>query len=189
MVGRTRAVYSPFVSSSYELNAAFPVVSFVENCARFVGLERGRIHHLENMARFGEGRFIEQLHGLLRGAFDTEKIPAALSELTGVSQRRPDDTLEKVHYDLAASLCELLSNEIVTLLRSLLKIQSEVWGRTLRWRIPELAFERRDRRSHPRPFLCCVVCPRESGLCYWWSPVVHGQPSDQTVDPFSRSKV
>ena len=125
MVGRKRAVYSPFVSSSYELNAGFPVVSFVENCARFVGLERGRIHHLENMARFGEGRFIEPLHGLLRGAFETEKIPAALSELTGVCQRRPDDTLEKVHYDLAASLCELLSNEIVTLLRSLLKTQSK----------------------------------------------------------------
>ncbi len=121
MVGRSRAVYSSHGSRSHELNAEFPVVSFVDNCARFIGLERGRIHHLENMARYGDGRYTEKLHGLLEGGFDSEKIPAALSELTRAPQRRPDDTVEKVHYDLAASMCEVLSKEIVILLKSLLK--------------------------------------------------------------------
>ena len=121
MVGRTRAVYSPHGSSAYELDTDFPVVSFVENCARFIGLKRGLIHHLENIARFGEARFAKGLRGLLEGGVDSAKIPAALSEVTGACQRRPDDTLETVHYDLAASLCEVMSHEIVGLLRSILK--------------------------------------------------------------------
>ena len=125
MIGRTRAVYSPHGSSSYAFNADFPVVSFVENCARFIGLERGRIHHLENMARFGDARFAKQLYGLLEGGCDSERLPRAVSELTGAAERRPEDTLEKIHYDLAASLCEVLSQEIVTLLRSLLNAHSQ----------------------------------------------------------------
>jgi predicted NodU family carbamoyl transferase len=125
MVGRTRAVYSPRGSSAYELDIDFRVVSFVESCSRFIGLERGRIHHLENIARFGEARFIEGLRGLLEAGVESEKLPTALSEVTGACRRRPDDTLEKVHYDLAASLCEVLSHEIVSLLRSVLKQPSQ----------------------------------------------------------------
>ncbi len=121
MVGRTRAVYSNCESSTYEFDTNFPVVSFAEKCARFIGLERERIHHLENMARFGKARFTEDLYGLLEDGFDPDKTPTALSEVTGPCRRRPGDILEKVHYDLAASLFEVLSNEIVALLRSVLQ--------------------------------------------------------------------
>lgn len=125
MVGRTRTVYSPHGSSAYELDTDFAVVSFVENCSRFIGLERGLIHHLENIARFGEARFTEGLRELLEGGVDSEKLPAALSEMTSACQRRPEETLEQVHYDLAASLCEVLSHEIVSLFRSVLKQPSQ----------------------------------------------------------------
>ena len=125
MVGRTRAVSSPHRSSPYELEADFPVVSFVENCARFIGLERGRIHHLENMACFGKARFEADLYGLLESGCDFKKVPSALSEMAGACQRRPEDALNKVHYDLAASLCAVLGNEIVKLLGSVLKESSQ----------------------------------------------------------------
>ena len=125
MVGRTQAVYSNCESGSHELDPDFPVVSFVENCARLIGLERGRIHHLENMARFGEARFAKHLCGLLEDGFDPDKTPTALSEVTGACRQRPEDTLEKIHYDLAASLFEVMSAEIVALLRSVLKGQAQ----------------------------------------------------------------
>ena len=126
MAGRTRAVYSSDSSGIYEIDTDFGVVAFVEKCARYIGLERGRIHHLENMARFGEPRFAENLRGLLEGRSDSERIQAGLSDLTAVPQRRPDDELEQVHYDLAASLCTVLSDEIVALLASALKGPSTV---------------------------------------------------------------
>ncbi len=124
MVGRTRTVYSPKSSNSYEFDADFPVVAFVENCARFIGLERARIHHLENMARFGEPQFADHLNGLLDSGLGSERILPALSEVTAVGQRRPGDPLEKVHYDLAASLSDVLSHTIVGLLRSVLEAGS-----------------------------------------------------------------
>ena len=44
-----RAQYPQVEVRCGELDAEFLLVSFVENCARFIGIERGRIHHLENI--------------------------------------------------------------------------------------------------------------------------------------------
>src|SRR5215831_1611359 len=54
---RSRAVYFCCHSSTYDFNRDFGAVHFVERCAEFLGLDQSRIHHLENMARFGQPRF------------------------------------------------------------------------------------------------------------------------------------
>src|SRR5262245_40479471 len=44
---RSRAVYAGCESATYDLDRDFPVVRFVEGCAEYMGLDQGRIHHLE----------------------------------------------------------------------------------------------------------------------------------------------
>jgi hypothetical protein len=80
---RSRAVYAGCGSPTYDFDSDFPVVRFVEGCAEFVGLDQGRIHHLENMARFGKPRFFERLRELLNEGFDPELTNKALEEATG----------------------------------------------------------------------------------------------------------
>ena len=121
MVGRSRAVYSRHGSSSYDLELDFPVVSFVARCARFLGLEGGRVHHLENIARLGEARFTGSIREILRTRPDFEQLPGSLSAIAGRPPRLFSDELEHVHCDLAASVFEVLKQEIVELIGTIPK--------------------------------------------------------------------
>ena len=117
--GRTRAVYSRPGYSAYVFDGDFVAAQFVECSAEFLGLDQGRIHHLENIARCGKPRFLGPLRELLDRRFDPECIHRALEELTGTARLYSGDTFKEVHQDLAASLHGLLREKVCSLLRSI----------------------------------------------------------------------
>jgi carbamoyltransferase len=117
--GRSRVVYSRSGSLSYDFDSDFTAVGFVQGCAEFLGLDQGRIHHLESMARFGKPRFFEQLQKLLDEGFNPERTNSALEEVTGSPRLYSGDSFAEVHYDLAASLHDLLRAKVSDLLHSI----------------------------------------------------------------------
>jgi predicted NodU family carbamoyl transferase len=117
--GRSRAVYSRPGSPAYVFDGDFVAAHFVECCAQFLGLDQGRIHHLENIARCGKPRFLEQLRKLLDRRFDPKCTHRALEELTGTPRLYSGDPFKEVHHDLAASVHGLLLEKVCDLLRSI----------------------------------------------------------------------
>jgi predicted NodU family carbamoyl transferase len=117
--GRSRAVYSRSGSPAYVFDGDFVAAHFVECCAQFLGLDQGRIHHLENIARCGKPRFLESLRKLLDRRFDAKCTHRALEELTGTPRLYSGDPFKEVHHDLAASVHTLLLEKVCDLLRSI----------------------------------------------------------------------
>src|SRR5215475_1930736 len=117
--GRSRAVYSRPGSPAYVFDGDFVAAHFVECCAEFLGLDHGRIHHLENLARCGKPRFLEQLRKLLDRRFDPKCTHRALEELTGTPRLYSGDPFKEDHHDLAASVHGLLLEKVCDLLRSI----------------------------------------------------------------------
>src|SRR5262249_14086348 len=109
---RSRAVYACCGSSTYDLDRDFAAVHFVEGCAEFLGLDQGRIHHLENMARLGQPRFFERLLDLQGEGFDPTRTNRGLEAITGGPRLCSGDSFKAVHYDLAASLHRLLREKL-----------------------------------------------------------------------------
>jgi len=118
-VGRSRAVYSHSTSSEYDFDRDFTIVSFVQQWSEFLGMELGRIHHLESMARFGKPRFIEQLDKLLEPGFDPQRTNHALKEITGGPRLFSPASFAEIHYDFAASVHRLLCMKVCDLIRSI----------------------------------------------------------------------
>jgi len=115
---RSRAVYVSPSSPAHDFNNDFAAVRFVECCAEFLGLDQSRIHHLENIAKFGTPRFLRPLKSVLREGFDPACVNKAIAEMTGSSHVYSGDSFKDVHFDLAASLHALLREEVCDLLRS-----------------------------------------------------------------------
>jgi carbamoyltransferase len=118
-VSRSRAVYSCCGSPTYDLVKDFAAVHFVEGCAEFLGLDQSRIHHLENMARFGNPRFVERLQDLQTEGFDSARTNRVLEEVTGGPRLYSGDSFKEAHYDLAASVHSLLCETVCDLLSSI----------------------------------------------------------------------
>jgi len=119
MVGRSRAVYSGSAGEPYELDVPFSLVRGIERLAAFAGFSPAHIHHLENMARFGEPRFGEAVEGLLGEGAGGEKLEQALEETIGFGRRLSGQPLGQKHYDFAASVYAVLCRRIPELLRSI----------------------------------------------------------------------
>ena len=117
--GRSRVVYSHSGSASYDFDGGFTAVYLVQCCAEFLGLDQNRIHHLENIARFGKPRFFEALQSLLAGGFDPACVNQTLEAVTGGPQLYSGDSFKEVHFDLAASLHGLLRRKVSDLLHSI----------------------------------------------------------------------
>jgi len=114
---RSRAVYAS--SSTYDFNNEFAAVRFIESCAEFLGFDQSRIHHLENIAKFGTPRFVAPLKSLLREGFDVTCVNKAIGEMTDSPRVYSGDSFKDVHFDLAASLHSLLREEVCDLVRSI----------------------------------------------------------------------
>lgn len=120
MLGRSRAVYSAEAGGARQLDTCSSLVGDIERLAAFAGFPPARIHHLENMARFGEPRFAGPLGELRAGGLDPdpEGLAGALRDATGMSRRLGGTPVERAHYDYAASLYSLLKAGTIELLRS-----------------------------------------------------------------------
>jgi carbamoyltransferase len=110
MLGTERAVClsGDAGSLSVRYDERFPLVSFVRTCSEFLGLGNLQSHHLENMARLGAPRHLDQLRELLNGDPARTSLWTALSRLTGLNRRLESEKLSKAHFDLAASAQSLL---------------------------------------------------------------------------------
>lgn len=113
MVGSSRAVFAD-ASGNRTMDRSFPAGRFVSRCSLFLGLDRSRIHHLENLARFGEEAYLEPLLELMEE--DEGFGDARLEAIVGASRRYRGIGLEKSHFDLAASLFGLLRDSVLAIL-------------------------------------------------------------------------
>jgi predicted NodU family carbamoyl transferase len=120
MLGRTRAVYSEGPGRDRALDVECGLVAGIERLAAFAGFPPSRIHHLENMARFGEPALAGEFGELLRvvAGMSDEDLERRLGGLTGLGRRLQGGALEQKHYDYAASLYAALEAGAAALLGS-----------------------------------------------------------------------
>jgi carbamoyltransferase len=122
MLGRSRAVYSAGPGGPHEMDIPCHLVRGVERLAAFAGFPPARIHHLENMARFGKPRFVDAFERLMGRVSDPGEaasgLDASIAEATGLRRRLPSEPLAEVHYDFAASLYHVLETGTIALLGS-----------------------------------------------------------------------
>lgn len=116
MLGRTRAVYSANSGAVRELDTPMDIVQRVERLAAFIGFPRARVHHLENMARFGEPRFAGDVADLFDQEFGGEEFERRIREVTGLRRRRSGEPIDRIHYDFAASVHRTLQSRVIALL-------------------------------------------------------------------------
>jgi carbamoyltransferase len=117
MVGSSRAVLTT-KSGRTTLDRPFAAGAFVGRSARFLGLDRSRIHHLENLARFGDEADVDAFLSLMNdeGVSPTpdgerERF-ARIEAIVGAPRRYRGVGLEKGHFDLAASLFAVLRESV-----------------------------------------------------------------------------
>ena len=120
MIGQSRAVCSSASSSTKDhLDRDFPVVGFVGLCAEILGLGGRRIHHLENMAQYGEPTYLPQLKELMVAGHESPALRAHLYQLIELDSGDAGASPTSGHFDAAASLQRLLEDEVFELLESI----------------------------------------------------------------------
>jgi len=121
MVGKSRSALG-FTSGTFEVQSSgeFHVVRAVEECAQYLGLRSGQIHHLENMAQTGEPKFTAAIEDVVGSGSEDESMPDALERRLEIPRRHRGQPIDARHFDVAASLHAVLSERVRQILASAL---------------------------------------------------------------------
>ena len=111
MVGKTRIANEGSDGMlTFGTASNFDVVRTVERLTGFLGLAPGQIHHLENMAHFGEPRFVDSVDEVI-AAGDAAPVEA-LERALGKPRLHPGHEASSAYLDVAASIQAVLIQRI-----------------------------------------------------------------------------
>ena len=111
MVGKTRTANRECEpTGAIRAASHFDVVRTVERLTGFLGLAPGQIHHLENMARIGEPRFVDSVDEVIAAG---DAVPVeALERALGKPRLHPGHESSSAYLDVAASIQAVLIQRI-----------------------------------------------------------------------------
>jgi predicted NodU family carbamoyl transferase len=113
MVGKSQtSVGLDFGTAEVSNSSRFDVVTSIEDCLGFLGLHAGQIHHLENMAQSGEPVFADTIAGVVEDASARPSMTEALERALDLPRRPRGQAVTPKHFDVAASIHEVLSGRI-----------------------------------------------------------------------------